>query len=335
MRILITGSAGHLGRALYLTLMRLGHTPVGLDVLPAPTTSVVGSIGDTATLVAAMQGVDAVIHTATLHKPHVDTHSRQAFVDVNISGTLTLLECAARVNVRAFIFTSTTSTFGNALRPPPDQPAAWITEAVVPAAKNIYGATKVAAETLCELFHRDTGMPIIVLRTSRFFPESDDDPLRRSGMSDLNLKVVELLYRRVDIADAVTAHLAAIARAPTLGFGRYIVSATSPFEQTDLARLRGRAAEVLAERFPAYPDIFTRAGFRMLDDIDRIYVNDHAREALGWQPQHTFGFALNAIAKGESPFSELTEQIGVPGYHRGTPIKGIYPFAAETIEGIA
>jgi UDP-glucose 4-epimerase len=64
-----------------------------------------------------MRGVGAVVHTATLHKPHVDTHSRQAFVDTNITGTLNLLEEAMRVGVRAFVFTSTTSVFGRALRP--------------------------------------------------------------------------------------------------------------------------------------------------------------------------------------------------------------------------
>jgi nucleoside-diphosphate-sugar epimerase len=40
----------------------------------------------------SVQGAEVVIHTATLHKPHVATHSRQAFVDTNITGTLHLLE---------------------------------------------------------------------------------------------------------------------------------------------------------------------------------------------------------------------------------------------------
>ena len=101
----------------------------------------------------------------------------QAFVDTNITGTLNLLEAAvARAASRAFLFTSTTSTFGDALVPPPDEPAAWITEYVVPVPKNIYGVTKVAAEDLCELAHRNQDLPCLVLRTSRFFPEADDNP---------------------------------------------------------------------------------------------------------------------------------------------------------------
>src|SRR4051794_25532860 len=136
MRVLVTGSAGHLGEAMMRTL---GGDAIGLDCLASPHTTVVGSITDAATVARCMEGVTAVIHAATLHKPHVATHNQQAFVDVNIPGTLVLLEAAVRAKVRAFLFTSTTSTFGDALVPPADAPAAWITEAVVPVPKNIYG----------------------------------------------------------------------------------------------------------------------------------------------------------------------------------------------------
>jgi UDP-glucose 4-epimerase len=95
--------------------------------------------------------VAAVCPPATLHKPHVATHSRQAFVDVNISGTLNLLEEAAAADVAAFVYSSTTSVFGDALVPPRGEPAAWVTESVTPVPKNIYGVTKAATEDLCQL----------------------------------------------------------------------------------------------------------------------------------------------------------------------------------------
>jgi nucleoside-diphosphate-sugar epimerase len=233
MRILVTGSAGHLGEALMRTLRASGHEALGIDVLPSPTTDRVGSIVERAFVRACMPGVQAVLHAATLHKPHVATHPRQAFVDVNVTGTLHLLEEAVAAGVKAFVFTSTTSTFGRALVPPPGAPAAWITEGVVPVPKNVYGTTKVAAEDLCELMQRDTGMPCLVLRTSRFFPEDDDDAQARDRFDGDNLKVSEFLYRRVDIEDVVDAHLLAIERAPRIGFGRYIISATTPFTPDD------------------------------------------------------------------------------------------------------
>jgi UDP-glucose 4-epimerase len=55
-----------------------------------------------------MNGVQAVFHTATLHKPHIATHSRQDFVDTNVTGTLNLLEEAAAAGVASFVYTSTT-----------------------------------------------------------------------------------------------------------------------------------------------------------------------------------------------------------------------------------
>src|SRR5476649_1913451 len=105
MTILITGSAGHLGEALMRTLQAAGRPARGLDVLPSPFTTHVGSIVDRDFVRAAMADVSAVIHAATLHKPHVATHSRQAFVDVNIAGTLSLLEEAVAAGVGAFVYT--------------------------------------------------------------------------------------------------------------------------------------------------------------------------------------------------------------------------------------
>ena len=78
---------------------------------PRPSRTSCGSIADRAVVDACMRGVDAVLHAATLHKPHVATHSRQDFVDTNVTGTLNLLEAAVAQRVRAFVFTSTTSTF--------------------------------------------------------------------------------------------------------------------------------------------------------------------------------------------------------------------------------
>ncbi len=122
MTVLVTGSSGHLGEALMRTLRAHGRAALGLDLIPGPFTDEIGSIADRACVARAMKSVDAVLHAATLHKPHVATHAREAFVETNVRGTLILLEEAARARVRAFVMTSTTSTFGDALKPPPDQP---------------------------------------------------------------------------------------------------------------------------------------------------------------------------------------------------------------------
>jgi UDP-glucose 4-epimerase len=315
MKILVTGSSGHLGEALIRVLTADGHEVVGLDIAPSGATTVVGSITDPECVTGSMAGVDAVIHTATLHKPHVATHSRTDFVDTNVSGTLNLLEAAAEAGAGRFIFTSTTSAFGHALTPPAGAPAAWITEDVPGVPKNIYGATKTAAEDLCELAARDLGLPCIVLRTSRFFPEADDSDDVRTTYDDLNLKVNELLYRRVDLDDVVTAHLLALEKAPAIGFGRYVVSATTPFTEAQLDALRQDAASVVAELFPDYQAVYDDLGWTMVPSIDRVYVNARARRELGWSPRHDFRHALDRLAAGEDPRSPLARSIGTKGYH--------------------
>ncbi|HEY0660083.1 MAG TPA: NAD(P)-dependent oxidoreductase [Lysobacter sp.] len=325
MRILVTGSAGHLGEGLMRTLRAQGRDAVGLDIAASPFTDLVGSVADRAFVERAMAGVQAVLHAATLHKPHVATHGRQDFIDTNVTGTLNLLEAAAAQSVGAFVFTSTTSAFGDALTPAAGAPAAWITEDVVPVAKNIYGATKTAAEDLCRLFHRNQRLPCLVLRTSRFFPEPDDDPKLRSVYVDGNIKANEFLYRRADVQDLVEAHLLAIERAPQIGFGRYILSATTPFTRDDLAELRTDAPAVVARHVPGFETEYLHRGWRMFPGIDRVYVNALARQELGWQPKYDFAHVLSRLRAGEDPRSPLAQAIGIKGYHAGAYADELYP----------
>jgi len=315
--ILVTGSAGHLGEALVRTLQAAGRPARGVDLRPTPFTDIVGSVADPEVAAACMDGVDAVIHAATLHKPHVATHTRQAFVDTNISGTLRLLEASAAAGgrVRAFIYTSTTSAFGDALVPPPGAPAAWITEDVPPVPKNIYGVTKRAAEDLCQLAHRNQHLPCLVLRTSRFFPEEDDNPEAASAYTPDELKASEYLYRRVDVEDVVGAHLVALERAAAIGFGVYIISATTPLVRDDCAELRRDAPAAVRRRVPEYEAIYAQLGWRMLPSIDRVYDNTRARHELGWQPEHDFSSVLARVRDTGDIRSPLAKSIGAKGYH--------------------
>ena len=328
MTILVTGSTGHLGEAL-MRISRCGRGAVGLDILPGPFTDVVGSIADRACVARCMEGVDTVLNAATLHKPHVATHAREAFVETNVLGTLVLLEEAARARVRAFVMTSTTSAFGDALKPPPGAPAAWIDESVAPVPKNIYGVTKTAAEDLCQLFHRNEGVACVILRTSRFFPEADDDPEARAAYADDNAKANEYLFRRVAIEDVVDAHLAAAERAPSIGFGKYIISATTPFAREDCARLRADAPAVVSLRAPGWEDEYARRGWRMFQSIDRVYDNALARRDLGWRPKSDFAAIVARLRETGDIRGPLARLIGEKGYHPGKFEGAPYPVAGS------
>jgi len=324
-KVLVTGSAGHLGEGLVRTLKGLGYDVVGIDILASPFTTHVGSIVDRTYVKHCMHGVKTVYHAATLHKPHVATHRPQEFVDTNITGTLNLLQEAVEAGVESFVFTSTTSVFGDALVPPAGAPAAWVTEDVTPVPKNIYGVTKAAAEDVCQLYHRNHGLACIILRTSRFFPEEDDHKGARDAYPDDNLKANEMLFRRVDLEDAVSAHLLAAKHAGTIGFGKYIISATTPFLPEDLSDLRVVAPLVVGRLFPDYVQEYERRGWKMFTEIDRVYVNERARNDLGWRPLYDFRYTLDRLKAGQDPRSPLAQIVGSKGYHDRTFAEGPYP----------
>jgi nucleoside-diphosphate-sugar epimerase len=322
MRTLVTGSSGHLGEALVRTLRARGDDVVGLDMRPSRFTDVVGSVNDPKLMREVMTGVEAVFHTAALHKPQLAFVPGKAFVDTNLGGTHTILDAAVAGGVRAFVMTSSTTVFGDALIPPPDHPAAWIDESVAPVPKNLYGVTKAGAEDLCQLAHRNDGLACVVLRTARFFAEGDDMPELYDGRSDDNTKANEYACRRVAVEDAVDAHLKAAERAPNLGFGRYVVSATTPFTREDLAQLRTDAASVFARRVPQAAAVWRERGWRFPDRLDRVYVNARARRDLGWRPRFDLDAIAARVATGASVQTPLSQLVGAkeyPGsaYHLG------------------
>ncbi|MCR9259209.1 MAG: NAD(P)-dependent oxidoreductase [Pseudomonadaceae bacterium] len=325
MKILVTGSAGHLGEALMRTLRASGDAPLGLDIKPSAFTDYVGSVTDRSFVRKCIAGCDAIIHTATLHKPHVSTHSRQAFVDTNITGTLNLLEEAISQGCGTFIYTSTTSTFGDAMRPAAGEPAVWVTETLQAKPKNIYGVSKTSAEDLCELFHRKAGLACIVLKTSRFFLEEDDAPVQRENFDDNNLKVNELLFRRVDIADVVKAHQLALRKAEKIGFDRFIISGMTPLQRSDAYKLAIDAPFVVHKYVPAYLAQYQRRNWKMLPTLDRVYDSTYAQNRLGWTPEFTFEHAIEKLSQDADYRSPLARTIGIKGYHDTEFTDGPYP----------
>ena len=306
------------------TLRGQARAAIGVDMKASAFTDRVGSIADRAFVRESLGDVGTVMHAATLHKPHVATHTKQDFIDTNITGTLVLLEEAAAAGVERFIYTSTTSTFGAALTPAAGEPAAWITEDVVPVARNIYGVTKLAAESLCELFGRTERLPALVLRTSRFFPEDDDSAAVRSRYSTANAQANELLYRRADIEDIVSAHLVAEKKVLELGFRRYIISATTPFIRADLPALRENAAAVVHELFPEVAELYASQGWTLFPTIDRVYVNDRAVKELGWFPKYDFRHVLRCLREGADFRSTLAREVGSKGYHSTGPRQAVF-----------
>ncbi len=304
MRILLTGSSGWLGRFLAPRLKGRGDVVVGLDVAPGAHTDVVGTVADRATVdrVFADHGIDAVIHAGALHKPDIARYGRQAFVDVNVTGTLNLLEAAMRAGHDRFVFTSTTSLMiSQTIREEVGNAAVWLDETVGPLApRNIYGVTKLAAEGLCRLFFAEHGLNVVVLRTSRFFPEEDDTI---DALPGENLKANEFLNRRLTVEDAAEAHMVALDKAPGLGFETFIVSAPTPFERAEARELKRDAPAVIARHFPKAVELYAKKGWQLPQSIGRVYDAGHMERRLGFRCRTDFAAILRALEEGgDLPF---------------------------------
>lgn len=311
MRVLLTGSSGWLGRFLAPQLRAAGHTVVGLDVAPGAETQVLGSVADRALIdrVFAGHGIEAVIHGGALHKPDIVRYPAQAFVDVNTTGTLNLLEAAVAAKHDRFVFTSTTSLMiSQAIRNEHGPTATWLDEEAGPLEpRNVYGVTKLAAEGLCRLHHLEHGLACVVLRTSRFFPEDDDTHAQPSGP---NLKANEFLYRRLTVEDAAAAHIAALERAPSVGFGTYIVSAPTPFSRADVGELKRDAAAVVTRLFPDAPRLYAEHGWILPQRIGRVYDAGRIERELGFRCATDYAAVLDALRNGAPlPFAHDADYV--------------------------
>ena len=307
MRILLTGSSGWLGRFLAPKLQAHGHVVTGLDVAPAPQTDIVGTVADAHLVdrVFREQGIEAVIHAGALHKPDIARYPAQAFVDVNVTGTLNLLEAATRAGHQRFVFTSTTSLMiSDQVRAGKSGGAAeafWLDEDFGPLKpRNIYGVTKLSAEHLCRLYSKLHGMDVAILRTGRFFPEDDDTLEKPSGP---NLKANEFLNRRLTVEDAADAHIAALENIAGLGCETFILSAPPPFERAECTKLAGDARAVIAGKYPQAEGIYRKRGWVLPDIIERVYDPGKAERLLGFRCKTDFAAILSALEQGgELPF---------------------------------
>ncbi len=276
MKLLLTGSSGQLG-AVISSLLRGKHSIIGLDSAPGEFTSHLGDITDQEFVLSVTEDVEVVIHTCSLHAPHLKTHSSEEFISTNINGTLNLLKGAVRNGVGRFIYTSTTSLYGHSMVSA--ERAVWVTEDLLPKPRDIYDVTKLAAEGLCEAYANEYDLPCISLRVSRYFPESDD------------LTAIYRLYRGVDVRDAAEAHILAMEK-DMAGYGVFNISAQSPFSAGETDDLLHDAPSVLSRHFPKIKEAFAQKGWELPKSIDRVYSIEKAREILYYRPRYNFDFLM-------------------------------------------
>ncbi|MDK1286220.1 NAD-dependent epimerase/dehydratase family protein [Pseudoalteromonas umbrosa] len=282
MKVLVTGSAGRVGRAIYIHLARSYHV-VGLDSTPCSTADFIGDIRDEALLHRALKGVDVVVHTAALHAPHIGHVSDEMFHEVNVVATTKLAELAVANGVKQFVFTSTTALYGHASTP--NGRAGWVTEQSKPLPKTIYHHTKIAAEVTLEAISNARDFPVTVLQMSRCFPE----PVEQMAQYRLN--------RGIDYRDVASAHRCAIEkRLP--GFNRFIISGKTPFDPSCCEQLFNDCEAVLRVRSPKLVAVFEQRGWSLPQSLDRVYDSSKAQSELGWTSKYGFESVIDLYDDG-------------------------------------
>jgi len=272
MKILITGSAGRVGRAIYINLMK-SHDVIGIDRVPCSTTDIVGDVQNLELVGGALENIDVIVHTAALHAPHVGLVCDAEFTRINVEATEQLALQGVKCGVKHFVFTSTTALYGYASTPLSH--AGWINEHVTPQPKTIYHTSKIEAERKLQKISGVFNLPVTVLQMSRCFPEPADR------------MAVYRMTRGIDVRDVASAHRHAIEKRLS-GFRRYIISGKTPFVQSDSCNLLNHAAATIEEKAPKLANVFQQRGWPLPESLDRIYDSSLAQRELGWWPRHGF-----------------------------------------------
>ena len=114
------------------------------------------------------------------------------------------------------------------------------------------------------------------------------------AQSDENTKANEFLFRRLTVEDAAEAHVAALEKAPEIGFDTFIISAPTPFKPSDCAALIADAPSVVARYFPDYPRALCAKGLDHVP-VDRPRLRSVARQGQA-------GFRLpHRLRRGAAP----------------------------------
>lgn len=195
---LVTGAAGFIGSHMVDGLLNLGHKVVAIDNEYADNDqfywndkamNVRGDITDYKFMKNAFTNVDYVFHCAAESRIGTATENPINAVDINVKGTCTLLQVARETGVKKFLYSSTSSGYGN--NPFPN------VETQPDDCLNPYSVSKIAGEKLCEMYTNLFGLKTIIFRYFNVYGE-------RAPKRGQYAPVIGIFERQRDAGESLT-----------------------------------------------------------------------------------------------------------------------------------
>ena len=321
-KILVTGGAGYIGSHTCVALADKGYVPVVYDNFSSGHREFVkwgpveeGDIRDRARLheVLALHKPAAVLHFAGLIEVGQSFQEPEAFYDINVSGSLSLLQAMMEADIRAFVFSSTCATYGRPEYMPLD-------EAHVQAPINPYGRTKHIVEQALRDFDLCNRMRSVMLRYFNaagadaegrigewHTPETHAVPLlieaalgRRQGFSifgdDYDTRDGTCIRDYVHVSDLADAHVRAVEY--LLNGGETVAINLGTGTGTSVKELISAVEAVSGRPLPV-----TKADRRPGDPPLLVASNETARNILGWEPEREIGDIIRSAWTWHSRFN--------------------------------
>jgi len=277
MRILLTGY-GKLGQFLGKQLSAQ-HDVTVLEKLPIETElpHITADISVYEDVYAAMEGIDAVIHTAAQQNPRLDPAHHGSFFSSNVTGTFNILQAAFERDVKKLVVSSSIVVCGTLSRGGSENKnrASRLDETAPWKPENIYDLTKVINEQTAEFYARVFGMNVICVRYGGFFAPHEGPGYVK--------KLLSWYVHTEDVAECVRLAV----ESDIEGYRLYVITPRICFTDSDSEELVRDPNAVVKRYYPEEYEILQAKGIS-LDPITMWWDSSKIQNELGFEPKHNF-----------------------------------------------